>query len=78
MSKPATRRALSAMNSPPLSVIDTALALQQPNPFDLPPDNELFALRDLNAAEQKQQHDEFIKKSLADRTISCLPTLRSS
>lgn len=76
-SKPSTRRALSAMNSPPLSVIDTALALQQPNPFDLPPDNELFALRDREAAAQKQEHEEFIKRSLADRTISCLPNLRS-
>lgn len=65
------------IQSPPLGVIDTALALQAPNPFDLPPDSELFAMRDREAQLQKEHQKKVMKQSLVERTLSCLPPLHS-
>ena len=63
--------------APPLNVIDKALLLQEKNPFDLPPDNKLFEMRDETIKNEKERHQRMIKQSIISRGMSALASTRS-
>jgi hypothetical protein len=61
----------------PLASIDSSLSLPDDNPFGLPPDAELFDLRDRENEEHRARQASIMHKSLVDRTLSALPPLHN-
>jgi hypothetical protein len=61
----------------PLASIESSLLQPGDNPFGLPPDEELFDLRDRENEEQRERQASIMRTSLVDRTMSALPPLHS-